>query len=92
MSDERIIEKLDELIATQKATTIPLRDRWLDAKGVAALLSQEPRYVLERLAPRPDFPKPLREGQPRWKASEILEWADERRQLMQRCRELKRVA
>lgn len=92
MSDERIIEKLEELIASQKTTSIPLRERWLDARGVGALLCQEPRYVLERLAPRPDFPKPMREGQPRWKASEVLEWADDQRQHVKRKRGIKRAA
>ena len=79
MQDEIIAAKLDELIAATKAAAVPVLERWLDSEGVAALLSQEKRYVLERLAPRPDFPKPLREGQPRWKASEVLEWAEQRR-------------
>jgi predicted DNA-binding transcriptional regulator AlpA len=76
---EAIVAKFDELIAATRAASLPLRDRWLDAAGVGALLSHPMRYVLERLAPRPDFPRPLREGHPRWKASEVLEWAERTR-------------
>lgn len=73
-----MLSKLDELIAATKAATF--KDRWLDAIEVGAMLSQNPRYVLQRLAPRPDFPKSLRIGQPRWKASEVMEWADTQRE------------
>ena len=58
--------------------------KWLDAKGVADLLSLGPRQVRERLALRPDFPKPLRiggTGHPRWRSDEVLEWAERARQL-----------
>lgn len=79
MNEKAIIEKLDELIAAMKATSIPIDLRWLDAIGVGALLSQEPRYVLGRYACRPDFPKACRIGQPRWKASEVLQWMEDSR-------------
>jgi len=69
---EAIVAKLDELIAATRASNA----EWLDAGGVGALLSQERSYVIDRLAPRPDFPKPMRAGQPRWKRSEILAWAE----------------
>lgn len=73
-----ILTKLDELIAATKAASLPLDARWLDAEGVASLLSFKPRYVLENIANRPDFPAPLRldgSGHPRWRASEVIEWA-----------------
>lgn len=79
MTCEAILDKLDELIAATRAAGIPLKDRWLDSAAVGALLSYPPRYVLERLGPRPDFPRPLREGHPRWKASEVLAWAERAR-------------
>lgn len=75
--DKVLSEKLDELILVTRAASFS--DRYLDAVGVGALLSVEPRYVLERLACRPDFPKPASWGQPRWKASEVMEWADAQR-------------
>jgi predicted DNA-binding transcriptional regulator AlpA len=48
----------------------------LDAEEVGALLGQHRRYVLERLAPLPNFPRPcsLAGQQKRWIAGEILEW------------------
>ena len=55
-------------------TDIPFKLRWLDAKEVGLLLGQEARYVLARLACRPDFPKPCRYGHPRWLASEVMDW------------------
>jgi predicted DNA-binding transcriptional regulator AlpA len=80
VSDELVIQKLDELIAVTKAAAIPLDAKWLDASGVGTLISQEPRYVLERLACRADFPRPNRVGRPRWKASEVLQWMEDTRE------------
>jgi predicted DNA-binding transcriptional regulator AlpA len=74
-----IAEKLDELIVAIKAASVPVDKRWVDAETGAGMLTVSKRTFLEEYAPRPDFPKPLREGQPRWKASEILQWADRRR-------------
>lgn len=57
--------------------------RWLDAAGIGALLSLSSRHVRERLALRPDFPRPLRiagVGHPRWREDEVLEWAERQRQ------------
>lgn len=82
--------RLDEQIAATRAASVPLRDRWLDAAGIGALLSHPARYVLERLAPRPDFPRPLREGHPRWKASEVLEWAERARDANRRTQPSRR--
>lgn len=67
-----VVYKLDELIrATSQQHAV-----WLDAEGVGARISRTHRYVLERLAHRPDFPKACRPGggHPVWKLSEILEW------------------
>jgi predicted DNA-binding transcriptional regulator AlpA len=74
-----ILGKLDELIAATKAAAVPVSARWVSAETGAALLDVSKRTFLEELAPRPDFPKPMREGHPRWKASEILQWAEQRR-------------
>lgn len=41
------------------AEKIPFELLALDAAEVGALLGVERRYVLERLAPRPDFPAPV---------------------------------
>lgn len=60
------------------AEKIPFELLALDAAEVGALLGVERRYVLERLAPRPDFPAPvsLPGSHKRWKAGEILEWRE----------------
>lgn len=63
MSDA-LIAKIEELIAVTRAASLPVRERWLDAEGIAAMLSFKPRYVLENLSCRPDFPKPLRLAAP----------------------------
>lgn len=82
MEEAQLLKRLDDLVATLKASVIPLDMRWLDADGVGALLSYAPRYVLENLSCRPDFPEPLRldaKGHPRWHAKDIMEWAQSRR-------------
>lgn len=79
MSTEALIAKLDELIAATRASALPLNQRWLSAESMAALLDMEPRQFAERLACKPGFPKPAREGHPRWHAGEVLEWYKSRR-------------
>lgn len=62
-------------------------DRWLNSASCAEHFdlrtkTGEPnrRGFLERLAARPDFPRPLAvNGEKRWKLSEMEEWADEQR-------------
>jgi hypothetical protein len=54
-----------------------------DADDVAAYLRVERRYVLERLAPRTDWPKAIRltdgpKGGARWRAREVVAWAQKR--------------
>jgi hypothetical protein len=75
--------KLDELIAVTKANSVPLREQWRDCHGIGALLDLAGRTVLEEYAPRPDFPKPWRDGQPRWNVGEVLDWVRDRRNTAQ---------
>lgn len=77
-----IRDQLSELIAATKAASIPLPMRWLTAAEVGALLGYSERQVQNRIACRPDFPKALRldgVGHPRWKASEVAQWAEKER-------------
>ncbi|WP_148716840.1 helix-turn-helix transcriptional regulator [Chitinolyticbacter meiyuanensis] len=79
---DAMLQKLDQLIAATKAASIPYESRWLDADGVGAMLCYSGRQVLETIACRPEFPKPLRvngSGHPRWLASEVQRWADDER-------------
>lgn len=82
IATDQIAKKLDELIEATRAAALPLDSRWLDAGQVGTLLGYSGRQVMERIACRPDFPKALRlngHGHPRWKASEVLRWADAER-------------
>lgn len=50
---------------------------------VAAYLKVERKYFMNRLAPRPDFPRPRRLGTGlhslrRWKAEEVKDWLESR--------------
>jgi predicted DNA-binding transcriptional regulator AlpA len=63
---------------------IPTQILWLDAEGVGTMLGYEARIIRERIACRPDFPKPSRiggKGNPRWNAAEIDEWMRQQREL-----------
>jgi predicted DNA-binding transcriptional regulator AlpA len=52
------------------------------AQTIAQYLKVTPKHVLQRYAPLPDFPQPIRlpsakgTGQLRWKAKEIIGWAE----------------
>lgn len=60
--------------------SVPFELRSLDAKAAGELLGYPPRYVTERLACLPDFPKRVdRDGRPRWVAGELLEWREANR-------------
>ena len=77
MTDE-LLKKLDELIAVTKQPAIPLSvDLW-DYATIASYLKLSATHVSQRLAPLPDFPKAIRVagGQPRYKAAEIIAWAE----------------
>jgi predicted DNA-binding transcriptional regulator AlpA len=63
---------------------LPLDAIWLDAEGVGEMLGYEPRLVRERIACRPDFPKPSRiggRGHARWNAAEVDAWMRAQREL-----------
>lgn len=50
---------------------------WLDAAGVGQMIGHTARQVRERIALRPDFPRPVRiggTGHPRWNAAEVDAW------------------
>jgi len=75
MTDAIIAEKLDELIRVTREAA--LGDRYLDAEGVAALLSYSYTYTRDNVVHQADFPRPLRmgDGHPRWLKSDVLKWA-----------------
>jgi predicted DNA-binding transcriptional regulator AlpA len=62
----------------ESVAQVPFEQVALDAGEVGVMLGQERRYVLERLATRPDFPRPcsLPGQQKRWLAGEIIQWRE----------------
>lgn len=60
---------------------VPFEQVALDAGEVGIMLGQERLYVLNRLAPRADFPRPcsMKGQQKRWLAGEIIAWREANR-------------
>lgn len=72
------ITKIAELQSPHIPVTV---DLW-DSKHIGAYLKVSARQVTERYACKPDFPKAIRipsagnRGHPRWRAREIIKWAE----------------
>ena len=83
MSDQTIqpdiIDQLAQAIARHTARRIPLAvDLWSNAE-IAAYLKCDPRQVSERYSGLPGFPRAIRiggKGHPRYKAAEVIAWAE----------------
>lgn len=83
MTDHTLIDDLAESIARHTARRIPLAvDLWGSAE-IAAYLKLEQRQVSDRVVTLPGFPAAIRiptrgpgRGQPRYKASEVIAWAE----------------
>jgi predicted DNA-binding transcriptional regulator AlpA len=82
-----VLEKqLADLIDVLKRPTIPLSVALWSTAEVAAYLCVSESQVGARYACRPEFPRPIRlpvdscngkgQGRPRWKAGEVIEWAE----------------
>lgn len=77
-----VLNRLDELITLARTPPPPPERRWINADVAARMLAITKRQFVERIAPRPDFPTPFRldgVGRPRWKESEVDEWATRHR-------------
>ena len=63
-------------------TNQPDIDHWWGISTIAKYLDMEKRQVRDRISKSPGFPKPSRlklagtTSRPRWKSSEIIEWAN----------------
>lgn len=82
-TDQLLADILAELRRQRQPTGLDAA-LW-DADDVAAYLRVERRYVLERLAIRPDWPAPIRltdgpKGGARWRAREVIHWAQKRQE------------
>lgn len=91
LTEPTLIAKLDELIAATRAAAIPGEARLWDAQQIGAYLCVSARHAAERYAIRPDFPRPIclptaggERTTRRWKAAEVIEWAERYREKMPR--------
>lgn len=76
-----ILERL--VAALERPSLAPEKVLW-DAKRVGEYLGVSPRTIAERWSLQRDFPKPIVLGGDeravkRWKAQEIMQWADRQR-------------
>lgn len=80
--DQTIAEKLDKLIEILSRPALPADKMLWDAAAVGAYLGVSARQVAERYALRPGFPATIRlpsesgRGLLRWRAAEVIAWAE----------------
>ncbi|WCL53496.1 helix-turn-helix transcriptional regulator [Gimibacter soli] len=69
------------LMASQEAKSSPSNENLWDLDDVATYLNVAKKTVQNHLAPRPDFPAPLRflGRSPRWNPNDIKRWAERSR-------------
>ena len=74
-----LLEAVDRL-AQAMLTGVPVDKRLWTAEACAQYLSYSTAHFLARIACRPDFPKAHHIGSGdkgrRWKAAEVIEWAE----------------
>lgn len=79
------IEEFARAIAEHIRPVVPIDRALWSAADAAQYLGVTPRTVSERYAALPDFPKAIRlpstgsRGLARWKAGEVIRWAEGRR-------------
>jgi hypothetical protein len=83
MAPETItIDQLAAAIAGKITPSIPINVALWDAETIGKFLHVSAAYVKSSYAPLPDFPKAHRlpsangKGHPRWKAIQVIEWAN----------------
>ncbi|TXF09821.1 helix-turn-helix transcriptional regulator [Pelomicrobium methylotrophicum] len=82
MTDD-LIDRLAAAVAERISRPIPIQvDLW-SADEIAAYLKVCRRYVIDRYSKLPDFPPAIRlpsaggrSGHPRWRASDVIAWAE----------------
>lgn len=80
MSESDLIEVLDRL-----SPRIPVTADLWSTREVAAYLKYTVAQTRDRIVTQPTFPEPIRirtgsgRGQPRWKAIEVMQWAEGQR-------------
>lgn len=87
-NDESLILRLADAVAERVTPMVPLNIALWSADQIAAYCSVTRRHVLEAMAPLPSFPRcislpgtgPGNRGTRRWKASDVIEWAESRQE------------
>lgn len=81
MTDADIIERIAAAVAAR--VKVPLGVQLWCSEEIAAYLSVSKRQAAEKIVMLPGFPQPIRlpvlkggRGHPRWKAAEVIEWAE----------------
>ena len=84
MMEEELIRQLAEHISARIAPAVPIAAAFWDKKAVCACLCMS-ESTLNKIVDTPDFPPKYRfpassgrdrRGYPRWKAKDIMEWAE----------------
>jgi hypothetical protein len=83
MTDTETIDRIATAVAARLPAPIPLSvDLW-SSKELGAYFKKTPEVVMERIVPLPSFPLPIYlpttkgRGHPRWKASQVIQWAEQ---------------
>jgi predicted DNA-binding transcriptional regulator AlpA len=84
MTETALIEKLDALIAALKRPAIPADRLLWDSEQAAVYLGYSTNHFTQFIACKPDFPRAFqlaeKKGGLRWKAEEVMDWAESRRE------------
>lgn len=83
MTEPDLIDKLARAVAAHLPAQIPVDVALWDSSDCASFMRVSCGHFMQYIAPQPKFPQALRfpkldgkTGQPRWKAKEVIEWAD----------------
>ena len=82
MSESDLLTRLTATMERLMRPAIPVEyDLW-DSDTIAAYLKCSAAHVMQRYAPLPNFPQTIRlptggsRGTPRWKAADVIAWAE----------------
>jgi hypothetical protein len=82
-TDAATIDRIATAVAARLPSPIPIAvDLWSSVE-LGAYFKKSPAVVLERIVPLPTFPRPIYvpstrgRGHPRWKAAEVIQWAEQ---------------
>lgn len=92
MSEADLIERIAVAVANHVRPALPVSVTLWDVERIAEYLVRSPKVVRERVVTLPGFPKPIRipsvqsgkdelaKALPRWKAAEVIAWAESYRE------------